>query len=121
MAKCVVPFKIHWLLLYTVPLGVTELQVLSVEGIFCVFMCVSKIAKSDYLPSSYPSVRRSVRVEQLGFHRTALNETWYLSFSRNAVEKIKVSLKSDENNGCFHIYDMSLNSFQNEKWFRQKL
>jgi hypothetical protein len=46
-------------------------------------------------------------------------------FFRNYVEKIQVLLKYDKNNGYFtwrrfHIYDnISLNSPQNEKYFRQ--
>ena len=59
----------------------------------------------------------SVRMEQLGFHWTEFDDTSYLSFFRNCVEKFQVSLKSDENNGyfawrCFHFYaNISLNSF----------
>jgi hypothetical protein len=40
----------------------------------------------------------SVRVEQLGSHWTDFDETWYF---RKSVEKIKVLLKSDKNNGYF--------------------
>ena len=62
------------------------------------------------------SVCPSVHMEQLGFHWTDFDETWYLRLFRKYVEKVQVLLKSDKNNGyftltCFHIYDkMSLNS-----------
>ena len=45
------------------------------------------------------SVCLSVRMEQLGSHWTDFDETSYLSFLRNPVELIQVSLKSDKNNG----------------------
>jgi hypothetical protein len=38
----------------------------------------------------------SVRMEQLGSHRTDFYETRYLSVFRNSVEKIQVSLKSNK-------------------------
>ena len=41
----------------------------------------------------------SVRMEQLGFHWKDFFETWFLSIFRKTVEKIQVSLKSDNNNG----------------------
>jgi hypothetical protein len=43
----------------------------------------------------------SVRMEQLGFHWTEFDETWDLSFFHESVEKIRLSLKSDKNNGYF--------------------
>ena len=77
------------------------------------FRRVRKIAKSDY---ELRHVRPSVRIEQLGSHWTDLHETWYLNISRNSVEKIQVSLKSDKSKGYFtwrpiYIIDhISLNS-----------
>jgi hypothetical protein len=47
------------------------------------------------------SVRPSVRMEQLGFHWTDFHEIWYLGIFRKSVEKIKVSLKSNKNDGNF--------------------
>jgi hypothetical protein len=49
---------------------------------------------------------------------------FYMSIFWKSVKKIQVSLKSDKNNGYFtwravYIYDISLNSSQNEKCFRQ--
>ena len=40
----------------------------------------------------------SVRISQLGFHRTGFHEIWYSSIFRKNVENIQVSLKSDKNN-----------------------
>jgi hypothetical protein len=73
------------------------------------------------------SVCLSARMQQLSSHWTDFYETWNLSIFRKSVEKIQVSLKSDNNNGYFprrpkYIYDnISLNSSQNEKYFRQIL
>jgi len=47
------------------------------------------------------SVRLSVRTEQLGSNWTDFREISYLNIFRKSVEKIQVSLKSDENNGYF--------------------
>ena len=47
------------------------------------------------------SVRPSARMEQLGSHWTDSDETGYFKFVRKSVEKIQVSLKSDENNEYF--------------------
>jgi hypothetical protein len=64
-------------------------------------------------------------MEQLGSHWTDFDETWYLSFFRESVEKIQVSLKSDKNSGYFALRrsdvfdDISLNSSENGKWFKQ--
>ena len=43
----------------------------------------------------------SVRMEQLVHHWTDFHEIWYLSIFRKYVEKLQVSLKSDNNSGCF--------------------
>jgi hypothetical protein len=48
------------------------------------------------------SVRPSIRMENLGFHRMDFPEIWYLSVFRKTVEKIQVALKSDKNNGTLH-------------------
>jgi hypothetical protein len=49
-----------------------------------------------------PFVRPFVRMEQLSSHWTDFDEIWYLSFFfRKSVEKIQVSLKSDNSNGYF--------------------
>jgi len=58
------------------------------------------------------SVRPSVRNEQLGSHSTDFHNTLYLSVFRKGAENIKVSLKSDKNNGYFtwrpiYIFDHS--------------
>ena len=47
------------------------------------------------------SIRLSVRIGQLGSHRTDFYEIWYLSIFRKSVEKIQVFVKSDKNNGYF--------------------
>jgi hypothetical protein len=47
------------------------------------------------------SVRLPARIEQLCFHWTDLRDIWYLSIFRKSVEKIQVSLKSDEDYGLF--------------------
>jgi len=60
-----------------------------------------------------PPVRlvcESVHMEQLGSQWKDFQEIWYLSIFRKSVTKIKVSLKSDKNNGYFmwrprNIYD----------------
>jgi hypothetical protein len=64
-------------------------------------------------------------MEQLGSHWTYFHEILYLSIFRKYVEKIKVSLKSDKNNGYHtwrpvYIFDhTSLSSSWNEKYSRQ--
>jgi len=49
--------------------------------------------------SALPSVRPSVRMEQLGSHCTDFHEIGYLSNFRKSVDKIKFFLKSEKNNG----------------------
>ena len=50
--------------------------------------------------SCVPTSRSFDRMEQLCFYRAGLNHV-YLRLFRKAVEKIKVFLKSDSNNGYF--------------------
>ena len=89
-----------------------------------IFRRVGEIAKSDY---QLRHIRPSVRMEQLISHWTDFHEIWYLRINRKSVEKIQVSLKSDENNRYFtwrpiYIFNhISLISSQNEKCFRQTL
>jgi hypothetical protein len=47
------------------------------------------------------SVCPSVRMEKVGTHWTDFSEIWYLRIFRKPVDKTQVSLKSDENRGCF--------------------
>ena len=51
--------------------------------------------------SSVMSVCPSVRMEQLGSHWTDFHEICYLSIFLNSVDEIKLSLKSNNNNGYF--------------------
>jgi len=50
-------------------------------------------------PSVCPSVRQSVRMEQLGSHWTEFHEILHLRICRNSVERTDVLLISDKNNG----------------------
>jgi hypothetical protein len=47
------------------------------------------------------SVRSSVRMEQLGSYWTDFHEIEYFGIFRKSVEKVQVSLTSDENNAYF--------------------
>jgi hypothetical protein len=47
------------------------------------------------------SVRLTFRIQKLIFHWRDFQEILYLNIFRKAVEKIHVSSKSDNNNGCF--------------------
>ena len=92
-----------------------QTAIISLSGInWSVFGRVRKIAKSTN--SFLLSICLSVRMEQLCSHRTEFNEIWYLNIFRKYVEKIKIPLKSDKNNGHFtwrttYTYDnISLNS-----------
>jgi hypothetical protein len=49
-----------------------------------------------------PSIRPSVRMEQLAYHWKDFYEILYLSIFRQSCEKIQVSLKSDKNNEDLH-------------------
>jgi hypothetical protein len=92
-----------------------------------IFRHVRKSTKSDY---SFHHVCLSVRtsVRPHGTIRPPLDgfsRNLGLSIFRKSVEKVQVSLESEKNNGYFtwnptHIYDnTSMNSWQNEKCFRQ--
>ena len=73
--------------------------------------CINYVSVSHYLRSqncekrilaaSCPSVCPSVRTEELGYHWSDFLEIWYLSIFRKLLEKIRVSLKSDNNNMYF--------------------
>jgi len=84
-----------------------------------VFMCVWKLRQTNM--SIVMSVCPSVRMKQLDPHCTDCNEIWFLSIFRNIVAKIKVLLKSYDNNGYYtcismYIYDnVSLISIYHEK------
>jgi hypothetical protein len=71
---------------------------------------VGVIAKSQKATVSF-----GLSVKQLGFHWTDFDEILFWIFFRSPVEKVRVSLQSDKNNGYFtwtrfHIYDnMSMN------------
>ena len=52
--------------------------------------------------SSVVSACPSIRIEQLGSNWAYFHEIPYLSILRKSVEKIQVSLKSDQNNGTLH-------------------
>jgi hypothetical protein len=73
-----------------------------------------------------PSVR-PLEIEQLGYHWTDINETWYLSVFWKSIKKIQVSLKNDKDNGHFTwspvcTFDrISLSSSQNDKCCGQNL
>ena len=54
------------------------------------------------------SVSPSVRMEQLGFHWTDFHEILYTSIFWKSVDKIKVALKSDKNNGTLHKTNITL-------------
>jgi hypothetical protein len=43
----------------------------------------------------------SIRMQQVGSHWRDFHEIWYLSIFQKSVEKVRVSLKSEKNNGYF--------------------
>jgi hypothetical protein len=59
----------------------------------CIILMFRHFREKRLLASSCPSVR----MEQLGFHWTDFDETWYLRRFRKSVEKIQMSLQSDKN------------------------
>jgi len=83
------------------PINLSVLSLLA-QWLWIIFRRVRKIAKSDHnIRYACPSVRPSVRMEQLGSHWTDFLTIWYLGIFRKSVEKIQVSLKSDKNSGYF--------------------
>jgi hypothetical protein len=69
-----------------------------------VFRPVRKMRKG-LLASSCLSIHLfvlpSVRIEQVGSHRTDFHEILCLRIFRKSIEKVKVALISDKNNGYF--------------------
>jgi len=61
------------------------------------FLARSQNCEKRQLALSCMSACLSVRMDQLGSHCTDFYQILYLSISRNPVDKIEVSLKSDEN------------------------
>jgi hypothetical protein len=53
--------------------------------------------------------------------KLVINQKWYLSIFLKSAQKIQVSLKSDKNNHYTFSNHTSLNSSQNNKYFRHKL
>ena len=75
-----------------------------------IFWPVRKIAKTDcYLRHVCPSVRLPFRMEKLGFHLTDFHEIRHLS-TWKFVEKIQVSLQSDNKVNMHFFYYITLNS-----------
>jgi hypothetical protein len=78
------------------------------------FRRVCKIAKTDYkFLYVCPSVRPSFHTEQLEFHSTDFDKTWYLNIFSKICRENKILLKSDKNNGHFiysRFHVISLNS-----------
>jgi len=66
---------------------------------FWVLGAFAKLCK--VIISFFTSACPPARMEQLGSHWTDFYEILYLSIFRNSVEKNRVSLKSDKNNGYF--------------------
>ena len=73
------------------------------------------------------SVHLSVHMQQLGSMWTDFHEVWFLSIFLKSFKEIRVSARSDKNNGYFtwrpiNIYDhTSLSSSENGRCFRHKL
>ena len=72
-----------------------------VYALFLGAFAILRKATISFVMSVCPSVRPSVRMEQLRSHCTDFDETLYLRLFRKSVENIQVSLKSDKNNGYF--------------------
>ena len=64
---------------------------------------IAKLQKKtiSFFISVCPSIHPSVRTHKLHSHWTEFHEIPQLSIFRKSVEKIQVSLKSDNNAGCF--------------------
>ena len=65
---------------------------------------LAKLRKAtiNFVTPVRPSVHPSVRMQQLGFHWTDVDEIWFFIFSQKSVEEIQFSLKSCKNNGYLH-------------------
>jgi hypothetical protein len=78
---------------------------------------LSQNCERRLLASSCLYVRPSARMEQLDSNRADFHEIWYSIIFRKYREKIKFSLKYDNNNGYFTwnakyiVGNISLNSF----------
>jgi len=66
-----------------------------------VFWFAGKIAKKKKTTRFVMSVRMSVHMEQLSSHWRDFHEVRCFRIFRKSVEKIEISLKSDENNAYF--------------------
>jgi hypothetical protein len=99
---------------------------------FTFFDAFAKLRKASWLsvyvsPSVRPSVRPSARYNLAPTGRILITFNIFAFFFRKSVEKIQVSLKSDNNNRHFtwrrsHVCDnISLNYSQNEKYFKINL
>jgi hypothetical protein len=85
--------------------------------------CEKQLLASSCLPVC-PSVLPSVHMEQFGFNWKNFCVILYFRIFRKSVQKIQVSLKSDEKKGCHvttntHFDPISLSYSENEKCFRQ--
>jgi len=59
------------------------------------------VAKEYIYGISFVHVRLSIRMEQLVCHCKDVHEVSYSSIFRKSIEKIKVTINSDKNNGHF--------------------
>jgi len=70
----------------------------------CFLVCCAKFRKTTV------GCVMSVRMKRLRSYWTDINETWYMSVFRKAVQNIQVWLKYDKNNGhftrrpCVHVW-----------------
>ena len=87
--------------------------------LFYFFEANSQNCEKLLLASSVLYICPSVRLEQLGFHWAEFHEMWHLRiffFEKSVGGKLKVSLKSDENEWCYTwrpiymFYHISLSS-----------
>jgi len=73
------------------------------------------------ISSSCLSVHPSARMEQFGSHWVDFHEIWYLSILRISVEKIKVDLKWDKNNGYFTCRSTGCTCMRAYRWILFKM
>jgi hypothetical protein len=76
------------------PVNIANFLVSFELEILQIFRRVRKITKSCYwlhrvCQPAFPSVRPSVRMEQLGSHRSDFHDFWYSSIFRNSVKTVK--------------------------------